>query len=102
MKTLFTSNHVEVDTDIDTDIVCCYRSFNISCVVKDISQRHQYIYFDDLFICSSTTRAPLAYANRQDSFASIRKIYEIFGSTTCLLLPQFHTITGCDTVSSFI
>ena len=35
------------------------------------------------------------------SFVSIRKIYERFGSTTCLLLPQFHTITVCDSVSYF-
>ena len=35
------------------------------------------------------------------SFVNIRKIYERFGSTTCLLLPQFHTITVCDTVSYF-
>ena len=37
----------------------------------------------------------------QDSFVSIRKIYENLGSTTCLLLPQFHATTGCDTVSYF-
>ena len=37
----------------------------------------------------------------KDSFVSIRKIYEKFGSTTCLLLSQFHTITVCDTVSYF-
>ena len=37
----------------------------------------------------------------KDSFVSIRKIYEKFGSTTYLLLPQFHTITVCDTVSYF-
>ena len=30
----------------------------------------------------------------KDSFVWIRKIYEKFGSTTCLLLPQFDTITG--------
>ena len=64
------------------------------------SQRHQYIYFDDFFICSSTTRARLDYANK-DSFVSIKNVYEKLGSTTCLLLPQLHTITGCDTVSYF-
>ena len=42
----------------------------------------------------------LMEANK-DSFVSIRKIYEKFGSTTYLLLPQFHTITVCDTVSYF-
>ena len=92
LKTLFASNHVEVDTDT----VCCCSSFNVPCIVK--SQRHQYIYFDDFFIWSSTTRARLAYANK-DSFVSIRNVYEKFGSTTCLLLPQLHTITSCDTVS---
>ena len=29
-------------------------------------------------------------------------MYEKFGNTTCLLLPQFHAITGCYTVSYFI
>ena len=37
----------------------------------------------------------------KDSFISTRKIYEKLGSITCLLLPQFHAITGCDTVSYF-
>ena len=37
----------------------------------------------------------------KDSFVSIRNIYETFGSTTCLLLPQFDTVTVCDTVSYF-
>ena len=37
----------------------------------------------------------------KDSFVTIRNIYENLGSTTCLLLPQFHTITGYDTVSYF-
>ena len=37
----------------------------------------------------------------KDSFVSIRKTYETFGSTTWLFLPQFHTVTGCDTVSYF-
>ena len=37
----------------------------------------------------------------KDSFVSIRKIYENFGSTTYLLLPQFHAVTGCDAVSYF-
>ena len=37
----------------------------------------------------------------KDSFVSIRNIYETFGSTTCLLLPQFETVTVCDTVSYF-
>ena len=37
----------------------------------------------------------------KDSVVSIRKIYAKLGSTTCLLLPQFHAITGCDAVSYF-
>ena len=33
----------------------------------------------------------------KDTFlSSIRKIYENFDSTTWLLLPQFHAVTGCD------
>ena len=38
----------------------------------------------------------------KDSFISIRKIYEKLGSTTCMLLSQFHAITVCDMVSYFI
>ena len=37
----------------------------------------------------------------KDSFVTIRNIYENLGSTTCLLLPQFHTIAGYDTISYF-
>ena len=37
----------------------------------------------------------------KDSLVNVRKIYEKFGSTTCLLWLQFHAITGCDTVSYF-
>ena len=37
----------------------------------------------------------------KDSFVSIRKIYEKFGSTICMLLPEFHAVTGCDMVNYF-
>ena len=37
----------------------------------------------------------------KDSLVNVRKIYEKFDSTTCLLWPQFHPITGCDTDSYF-
>ena len=37
----------------------------------------------------------------KDTFVSIRKIHENFGSTTWLLLPQFHTVPGWDRVSYF-
>ena len=37
----------------------------------------------------------------KDSFISIRKTYEKLASTTCLLLPQFHAVTGWDMVSFF-
>ena len=37
----------------------------------------------------------------KDSLVNVRKIYEKFGSTTCLLWLQFHAITGCDTVRYF-
>ena len=37
----------------------------------------------------------------KDTFVSIRKIYEKFDSTTCLLLLQFHAVTGCDRVNYF-
>ena len=38
----------------------------------------------------------------KDSLVNVRKIYEKFGSTTCLLWPQFHAITRCDMVSYFL
>ena len=66
------------------------------------SQRHRYINFDDLHICSSTTQARLVHVNRdKDTFVSIRKICEKFDSTTCLLLWQFQAVTGCDRVIYF-
>ena len=37
----------------------------------------------------------------KDSLVNVRKIYEKFGSTTCLLWLQFHAISACDTVSYF-
>ena len=37
----------------------------------------------------------------KNTFANIRTIYEKFGSTSCLLLPQFHAIICRDTVSYF-
>ena len=37
----------------------------------------------------------------KDSLVNVRKIYEKFDSTTCLLWLQFHAITGCETVSYF-
>ena len=37
----------------------------------------------------------------KDTFLSIRKIYKKFDSTTWLLLPQFHAVTGCNRVSYF-
>ena len=34
----------------------------------------------------------------KDSLVRVRKFFEEFGSTTYLLWPQFHAITGCDTL----
>ena len=35
----------------------------------------------------------------KDSIVNVRKVYENVGGTTCLLLLQFHAITGCDIIS---
>ena len=32
---------------------------------------------------------------------ALKKIYQSFGKTTSLCLPQFHSLTGCDIVSHF-
>ena len=37
----------------------------------------------------------------KNSFASIRKMYEKIGSTTSMLLSQFHAIRGGNTVTYF-
>ena len=37
----------------------------------------------------------------KNNFVSIRNMYGKFDSTTWLLLPQFHEVTGCDRVSYF-
>ena len=65
------------------------------------SQRHRYINFDDLCICSSATRARLVHANRQSYLSVLEKFMKKFDSNTWFLLPQFHAVTGCDRVSYF-
>ena len=95
LKTLLTSNHLEVDTDI----VCCCRSFNMPSKVK-AKDNNIFILTISSYVVQQPVQVWLVQTNK-DSFVSIRKICNKFGSSTCLLLPQFHTVTGCDTVSYF-
>ena len=83
LKTLFTSNHVEVDTDI----VCCRSSFNIQCKVK-AKDTNIFILMIYSYVVQQPEHDWLMEPDK-DSFVNIRKIYEKFRSTTCLLLPQF-------------
>ena len=32
---------------------------------------------------------------------NVKRIYQNFGKTTSLYLPQFHSLTGCDTIRHF-
>ena len=61
------------------------------------SRKHRYIY---TYVVQQPKHDWYMQADK-DSFVNIRKIYGKFGSTTCLLLPQFHAITGYATVSYF-
>ena len=84
MKTLFTSNHEKNDTKI---IYCC-SSFNKPCVLK---AKNTDILI--LVIYANAVQQPeqeWCMQTDKDFFVSIRNIYEKVGSTTCLLLPQFH------------
>ena len=82
LKTLFTSNHEEAKRKI----VCCCSSFNKLCIRKAKDTDLTLFNFDELRIYMQTDK---------DSLVNVRKIYEKFGSTTCLLWLQFHAITGC-------
>ena len=87
--TLFTSNHEKNDTKI---IYCC-SSFNKPCVLK---AKNTDILI--LVIYANAVQQPeqeWCMQTDKDFFVSIRNTYEKAGSTTCLLLPQFHVITGC-------
>ena len=48
--------------------------------------------------CISWFNAPNNKHWNKDSLVSVRKIFKKFGSSTCLLWPQFHAITDCDTL----
>ena len=63
------------------------------------SQRHRNINFDVLRLSTSTTEHNWYVQADKDSSVTIGKNYEKLGSTTSLLLPQIHAITGCDTVT---
>ena len=77
LKTLFTFNREEADTKI----VCCCSRFNKPCIVKakgtDIIQ---FLWFTYMQFNNPSMQTD------KDSLVNIRKIYETFGSTTCLLL----------------
>ena len=95
LKTLFASKHEEADAEI---VYCC-SSFNKPSVVK---AKDTDILI--LMIYTYVVHQPQQDWYKQidkDSFVSIRKIYEKFGITISLLLPQFYATTGCDTASYF-
>ena len=94
LKTLFLSNHEEADTKT----VYCSTSFNKSCIAK-ATGTDMLILMVYAFVVEHPEHGWYMQTEKH-SFVSIR-IYEKSGSTICLLLPQFHAITGCDTVSYF-
>ena len=68
LKTLFTSNHVEVDTGI----VCCCSSFNIPYIVK-AKDINIYILMIYSYVVQQPEHDWLIEADK-DSFVNIRKI----------------------------
>ena len=84
MKTLFTFNHEEADTKI---VYCC-SSFNKPCIVK---AKDTAILIWMIYACVVQQSEQDWYMQTdKDYFVSIRKTYETFSSTNCLLLLQFH------------
>ena len=95
LKTLFTFNHEEGGTKTS---YCC-RSSNKPCIVK--AKDNNIL---TLMIYAYVVQQPEQdwyMKTDKNSFASIRKMYEKIGSTTSMLLSQFHAIRGGNTVTYF-
>ena len=94
-QSLFTSNQEEANTRI---ALHCSESSNLVLVkAKDTDILILMVY------AFALTSPPYDWYLQIDNgkIVSVEKIYQNFGKTTSLCLPQFHSLTGCDTVSHF-
>ena len=98
-QSLFTSNQEEEEEEADTGIAlhCSESSKRVFVKAKDTDISVLMVYA--FAITSSQYVWYLQIDNGKT--VSIKKICQIFGKTTSLCLPQFHSLIGCDTVSNF-
>ena len=94
-QSLFTSNQEEAGTRIT--LHCSESSKRVFVKAKDTDILIIMVY------AFAITSPPYDWYLQIDKrkIVSIKKIYQDFGKTTILCLPQFHSLTGCDTVSHF-
>ena len=95
-QSLFTSNQEEADTRIAPH--CSESSKPVLVKAKDTDILVLMVY------AFALTSPPYDWYLQIDNgkIVSVEKIYQNFGKTTSFSLPQFHSLTGCDTVSHFL
>ena len=93
LKTLFPFKHEEAETKI---VYYCSNP-DKPCILKAKDTEILILMFYD-YPPQQPEHNWYVQADK-DSFVTIGKNYEKLGSTTSLLLPQTHAITGCDTVT---
>ena len=94
-KSLFTSNQEEAGTRIA--IHCSESSKPVFGKSKDTDILNLMVF------AFAITFPPYDWYSQIDNskIFSIKKMYQNFGKTTHLCLPQFHFFTGCDIISHF-
>ena len=90
-QSLFTSNQEEADTRITPH--CSESSKPVLVKAKDTDILILMVY---TFALTSPYDCYLQIDNGK--IVIVKKIYRNFGKTTSLCLPQFHPLTGCETV----
>ena len=94
-QSLFTSNQEEADPRVA--LHCSESSKPVLVKAKDTDILVLMVY------AFALTSPPYDWYLQIDNgkTVSTKKIYQNFGKTTSLCLPQFYSLTGCDTVSHF-
>ena len=94
-QSLFTSNQEEADTRIA--LHCSESSNPVLVKAKDTDILILMVY------AFALTSPPYDWYLQIDNgkIVSVKKIYQNFGKTTSLCLPQFHSLIGGDTITHF-
>ena len=94
-QSLFTSNQEEADTRIAPH--CSESSKPVLVKAKDTDILILMMY------AFSVASPPYDWCLQTDNgkIVTVEKIYQNVGKTTSWCLPEFHILTGCDTVSQF-